>query len=204
MFKKTTLFLFVFFSTLNISYSQNDISQKVILNYTIPPNSEDISGILTNEKNYTGGLHDILDRLTEPLNINLNFLHYDSFEKSVQNTIINDKNSPELIAGIPFDQNLLQYFEYISFPVFNDYPVIVYDKTKIAKIKAGKTINETLNILKPMGNFITLNNFYLPYNNYSNESFNDIKEIFEKILSDKNIFITTNGILNSYIEIEKK
>ena len=81
--------------------------------------------------------------------------------------------------------------------------MIVYDKTKISKIKTAKTINETLNILKDKGNFITLSNYNLPYNNFSNINLNNIDEIFNKVLNDKCIFITTNSILNGYMETTK-
>lgn len=204
MLKKITLFLLLLFSYINISYSQNNtMGQKIIVNYTIPPSGKDISGVLTNDKIYTGGLHDVIKKLTETLNINLNFLHYENFNKAIQNTIVNNKDSAEIIVGIPYDEKLLKYLDYISFSVFNDFPVIVYDKTQIPKIKPSKTIEKTLNILKEKGKFITLNNYNLSYNKFSNLNLNNVSEIFDKVFNDKYIFITTDSILNGYLETEK-
>ncbi len=200
---KIILFLLVFFLPCDISFSQNITGQKIFVNYTIPPNMKGISGALNQDKIYTGDLHTVTEKLTQPLNIKLNFLFYDSFEKTIQNTIINDKNSAELIVGIPFNEKLLKYFDYIPFPIFNDFLVLVYDKTKVSKIKPAKTIEESLNTLKDKGNFITLSNYNLPYNNFSNINFNNIDEIFNKILNDKYIFITTNSVLNGYLETEQ-
>ncbi len=203
MFKNTILFLLLFFSSFNMSYSQNNtLGQKIVINYTIPPNMAGISGTLNNNKIYTGGLHEIIAALTKILNINLNFLYYESFNKTIQNTIINDKNSPEIIAGIPYDEKLLKYFDYISFPIFNDFLVLIYDKTQISKIKTGKTIDETLNILKEKGKFLTLADFNIQYKFFENVSLNNTSEIFNKVLNDKYIFITTDSILNGYIETE--
>lgn len=203
MFKNTILFLLLFFSSFNMTYSQNNtLGQKIVVNYTIPPNMAGISGILNNDKIYTGGLHEIIAALTKTLNINLNVLHYESFDKTIQNTIINNKNSPAIIVGIPYDEKLLKYFDYISFPIFNDFLVLVYDKTQISKIKTGKTIDETLNILKQKGKFLTLANFNIPYKIFENVSLNNTSEIFNKVLNDKYIFITTDSILNGYMETE--
>ena len=184
-----------------------------IINYTIMPSIGKLSGYLEGntsyKKKYIGGFHNLAKTLFPAEDISLNYIPYNSYDKALQQTMIynNSDNNPEIILGALFDEDKLEYLEYIPIPIYTDYKVVVLKKenlpSNIGEFKKNlQALIENLSQNKK-GIIIKSQNFKEIEGKIYDTS-NTIDEAMEKVFLENRYLITTWSSISDYIERNKK
>ena len=184
-----------------------------IINYTIMPSIGKLSGYLEGntsyKKNYIGGFHNLAKILFPAEDISLNYIPYNSYDKALQQTMIynNSDNNPEIILGALFDEDKLEYLEYIPIPIYTDYKVVVLKKENLpSNIGEFKKNLQALidNLSQNKKGVIIKSQNFKEIEGKIYDTSNTIDEAMEKVFLENRYLITTWSSISDYIERNKK
>ncbi len=197
-------------STILLIISGHSFAQTTTsIRYTAPSNMLTLNQ--KNTGNYymnieTGASHIILKEIFKNTKINLTYNVYNSYNENIENSklYLTSSNILDLIIGIPFDENNLEYLNYIPTPILNDYMVIAIDKNSITdKTQITKDLNETITNLTKTNPSITINGLNLPLLPPIIYKGKDITSAMEKVYNEKYFLITPWEFMGSYIKNNK-
>ena len=205
MFKRgVKFFLILFFVSIN---SFPVFCNDTIINYTISPDQNFLNGKYDKDNKFIGGYHSLIKKIMKDMNIELRYIPYDNYNKSVQNTMIyNPKTNPEIMIGNFFEEKNTKYLYYLPTPIFEDYIVVVANKNFISNsfkyIKGD--LDNTLIQLLDKNILLKIDGQNFPdIKKYPSLYEYNINTAMEKVFTQGNILITTFINISDYIEKNK-
>lgn len=205
---RTFLFILLFAFMGGSVIASDFYNSEVQVNYTVAPSQSELSGTLdkkgyTNTK-YVGGYHSILQQLATDTNIKFNYLPYDSYNSAIQNTMIySNEANPEIMLGATFDEDKLKYLDYISYPIYTDFTVIVVNNNFIPlSFRATKgDISETINRLSSSNDIVAVKGYNLDALNFVHHSEeNTTSKAMEKVFLKGSVLVAPYTLVSDYLQ----
>ncbi|MGN0929236.1 MAG: hypothetical protein ACI4N3_01195 [Alphaproteobacteria bacterium] len=191
----------------DFSFAQNST---VNISYTAPIGMQTLNPNTTENKNYyntnfNGAVHSILSEIFKNSNVKLTYTPFNNYNDSLQASMLHLSAQPlDLIIGITFDENNLDYLNYIPQPIYTDNLVIVINNTNIGdKGTLTKDLFETISNLSRENETITIENLNIFLPNISSHKTKDINTAMETILNTKTFLITPMELIVGYLNENK-
>lgn len=212
------LSFFVFVSS-DVFALSLDRDNSLRVNYTVPPRQLGVSGVVsdnTSNLSYyyksvvSGGMHDFLKDVVKDSAIDVNYIPYDSYSQALQNSKIYSEDRPEVIVGITYDENNLKYLEYLPYPVFVDYLVVVADSRFLpAGFKPTKRdVEDTILRLSSVMPIVQVEDKKLPLLLELSENLILVKkrtvdEAMDFVVSGNGVLVATNSDVQYFLDNNK-
>lgn len=188
----------------DFSFAQNPI---VNITYTSPIGMNTLNPNTSENKNYyntnfNGATHSILSEIFKNSNAKLTYTPFENYNDALQASMLHlSPETLDLIVGITFDENNLDYLNYIPQPIYTDNIVIVIDNKNIGeKGTLTKDLFETISNLSRNNKAITIENLNINLQNISSYKIKDINTAMETILNTKTFLITPMELIIGYLK----
>ena len=151
------LLILTFLMISSLSFAQTN--EPLYIQYTAPIGMQTLNPNIKSNKNYYnstsyGASHSILNEIFKNTNVKTKYTPYSNYNEALQTSMLYlSNNTPDIIIGITFDENNLEYLDYISQPIYTDNIVLVIDKSYIPNNNAiSKDLFETISQLSQTNN----------------------------------------------------
>ena len=191
----------------NFSFAQNST---INISYTAPIGIQTLNPNKSSNKNYyntnyNGAAHSIISEIFKNTNTKLNYIPYTNYNEALQASMLSLSNpSIDLIIGITFDENNLDYLNYIPIPIYNDNIAIVINSSNVEdKNILTKDLFETISKLSRKNKPISIENLNMNLPSINTLPIKDINTAMETILNTKTFLITPLELVIDYLTENK-
>lgn len=188
----------------DFSFAQNST---VNISYTAPIGMQTLNPNISANKNYyntnvNGAIHSILSEIFKNSNAKLTYTPFNNYNDSLQASMLHlSSQTFDLIIGITFDENNLNYLNYIPQPIYTDNIAIVINNSNIGdKGILTKDLFETISNLSKKNEAVTIENLNLFLPNLSSHKIRDIHMAMETILNTKTFLIIPMELIVGYLK----
>ncbi|MBD5398183.1 hypothetical protein HDR60_01595 [bacterium] len=188
----------------DFSFAQNST---VNISYTAPIGMQTLNPNISANKNYyntnvNGAIHSILSEIFKNSNAKLTYTPFNNYNDSLQASMLHlSSQTFDLIIGITFDENNLNYLNYIPQPIYTDNIAIVINNSNIGdKGTLTKDLFETISNLSKKNEAVTIENLNLFLPNLSSHKIRDINTAMETILNTKTFLIIPMELIVGYLK----
>lgn len=202
------LLILTFLMISSLSFAQTN--EPLYIQYTAPIGMQTLNPNIKSNKNYYnstsyGASHSILNEIFKNTNVKTKYTPYSNYNEALQTSMLYlSNNTPDIIIGITFDENNLEYLDYISQPIYTDNIVLVIDKSSIPNNNTiSKDLFETISQLSQTNNAIELEGFTIPNLQLSSIKIANINSAMETIFNNKSFLISTMEFVNDYLNDNK-